>query len=156
VHSRKAGHACAPRCLAGGIAAPVHPLPAPSVSRWERAQVTHGSEKRARSTHITIRLSDDERKTIEDAAEKAGLTTGSHARQVLLGAPAPRQVRRPPVERKELARLLGELGRVGGNVNQLARAVHNGVLVYEGELDRALAGLQEVRGAILVALGREP
>jgi len=30
----------------------------------------------------------------------------------MLGAPAPRQVRRPPVERRELARLLGRSGSI--------------------------------------------
>ena len=65
--------------------------------------MTHGSEKRARTMHLTIRLSPDERAVIDSAAERSGLTAGSHARQVLLGAGAPRQVRRPPIERRELA-----------------------------------------------------
>jgi hypothetical protein len=67
--------------------------------------MSHGSEKRVRSKHLTIRLSPDERGSIDQAADRSGLTPGSYARQVLLGAPAPRQVRRPPVERRELARL---------------------------------------------------
>jgi hypothetical protein len=75
---------------------------------------------------------------------------------VLLGAPAPRQVRRPPVERKELARLLGELGKIGGNLNQLARAANTGVVIDATEVSEALAGLGAVRDAILTALGREP
>ena len=118
--------------------------------------MSHGTEKRVRSSHLTVRLSQDERAAIEAAADKAGLTAGSYARQAMLGAPQPRQVRRPPVERKELARLLGEIGKVGGNLNQLTKAVHTGVLIYEGELDAALAGIIEVRNAILKALGREP
>ena len=97
-----------------------------------------------------------ERAAIEHAAERAGLMPGSYARQALLGAPTPRQVRRPPVERRELARLLGELGKIGGNLNQLAKAANTGVLVYTGEIDGALAGLEEVRAAILAALGRAP
>jgi Bacterial mobilisation protein (MobC) len=118
--------------------------------------MTSGSEKRARSSHITIRLTPDERARIDADAARAGLTPGSYARQTLLGAPAPRQVRRPPVERRELARLLGELGKIGGNLNQLAKAANQGLAVYHNEILVALGGLKLVREAILKALGREP
>jgi len=118
--------------------------------------MSHGTERRARSAHITVRLSKDERAALDAAAEKSGLTVGSYARQAMLGAPQPRQVRRPPVERRELARLLGEIGKVGGNLNQLAKAANTGTLVYTGEMDAAIAGILEVRTAILQALGREP
>jgi hypothetical protein len=85
--------------------------------------MSHGSEKRARTEHLTIRLTPEERAAIDQAADRSGLTPGSYTRQVMLGAPVPRQVRRPPVERRELARLLGELGHVGSNLNQIARSV---------------------------------
>lgn len=118
--------------------------------------MSHGSEKRLRTSHLTVRLTPDERAAIDAAADRAGLTAGSYARQVVLGAPAPRQVRRPPVERRELARLLGELGRVGNNLNQLARAVNSGDDIDGVALSEALGGLHVARDAILVALGRDP
>ena len=118
--------------------------------------MTSGTEKRARSTHLTIRFTPDERASIDAAAERAGLTSGSYARQTLLGAPAPRQVRRPPVERRELARLLGELGKIGGNLNQLAKAANQGLTVFHHEILAALGGLKVLREALLKALGREP
>ncbi len=118
--------------------------------------MSRGTEKRVRDYILPVRLSQDERAAIDAAAERAGLTVGSYARQVLLGAPAPRQVRRPPVERRELVRLLGELGKIGGNLNQLAKSVHSGIVVYTGEIDTVIASLLEVRNAILAALGRAP
>jgi hypothetical protein len=119
--------------------------------------MSNGTEKRVRSRVLPpVRVSAEEHSEIMDAAERAGLAFGSYARNTLLGAPAPRQVRRPPVERRELARLLGELGKIGGNLNQLAKAANSGVLVYGGEIDAALGGLVEVRDAILKALGRAP
>ncbi len=118
--------------------------------------MTSGTNKRIRDRILTVRLSAEERAAIDEAAERVGLAVGSYARQTLLGAPAPRQVRRPPVERKELARILGEMGHIGGNLNQIAKAVNTGVVVYEGEIDAALGGLSEVRAAILKALGRAP
>ena len=118
--------------------------------------MSSGSEKRARSAHLTIRFTPEERAAIDTAAERAGLTSGSYARQTLLGAPAPRQVRRPQVERRELARLLGELGKIGGNLNQLAKQANQGIAVYHNELLYALGGLRVVREAVLKALGRDP
>jgi hypothetical protein len=115
-----------------------------------------GTETRARTAHLTIRLTPDERASIDAAAERAGLATGSYARNALLGAPAPRQVRRPPVERRELARLLGELGHIGGNLNQLAKSANMGEFVYEGDIQAMLVSLAPLREALLVALGREP
>ena len=118
--------------------------------------MTSGTEKRVRRNHLSVRLSEDERAAVDAAADRAGLAVGSYARQALLGAPMPRQVRRPPVERKELARLLGELGHVGGNLNQLAKSANAGIVPYGVELEAALAGVKDVRDAILAALGRAP
>ena len=118
--------------------------------------MSHGTEKRIRDRHITIRLSSEERAAVDTAAERAGLTPGSYARRTLLGAETPRQVRRPPVEKRELARLLGAVGKVGGNLNQIAKAVNSGAFVYGGEIDAGLGDLSEVCKAILAALGRAP
>jgi hypothetical protein len=118
--------------------------------------MTHGSEKRARNRHITIRLTPDERAQIDADAERAGLMTGSYARRTLLGAETPRQIRRPPVERKELARLLGELGHVGANLNQIAREVNQGQGVDRIGLVEDIRSLRVLRDAILSALGRLP
>ncbi len=117
--------------------------------------MTHGSEKRARTAHLTVRLTPEERAAIDRAADRAGLTPGSYARQVFLGAPAPRQVRRPPVERRELARLLGLIGNIGSNINQIARAANSGDEINAVDLGRQLGDLESVRDAILRALGRD-
>lgn len=117
--------------------------------------MSHGSEKRVRSKHLTIRFSPEERALIDQSADRSGLTPGSYARQVLLGAPAPRQVRRPPIERRELARLLGELGHVGGNLNQMARDMNLGRGIVSSDLKQELQGLGLVREAIMKALGRD-
>jgi Bacterial mobilisation protein (MobC) len=118
--------------------------------------MSHGTEKRARKKHLTIRLADEEREAIDVGAERAGLTAGSYARQILLGAPAPRQVRRPAVEKKQLARLLGQLGYIGNNVNQIARALNSGDEADQEALQLALSELSAIRDAALRALGRAP
>jgi len=117
--------------------------------------MTHGSEKRLRDRILTLRLTVEERATIDVAAEGAGLVVGSYARQVLLGAPAPRAVTRKPADRRELARILGQLGHIGGNLNQLAKDKNTGTVVYEDEIALAVRAVVEMRDAVLRAMGHE-
>ena len=139
--------------LAGDVV-PVHPdqegdtLTGPPIARRS------GSEKRRRTSDLHIRLTPAERLAINADAERAGLAAGSYARLVLLGARSPRQVRRPPIERAELGRLLGAIGHVGANLNQLAHASNSGLPVVRSQLTEALQALAKVREAILSALGR--
>jgi len=118
--------------------------------------MSSGSEKRARNRHLTVRLTEAERAAIDEAAAGAGLMPGSYARQVLLGTPAPRAVRHKPLNGRELARILGALGHIGGNLNQLAKDRNSGATVYEGEIALAARALADMRDAVMTALGREP
>ena len=118
--------------------------------------MTHGSEKRRRTDHLGIRFIPAERAAIESAAERAGLSVGSYARHVLLGAPPPRQGRRPPIERRELARLLGHFGHLGSNINQIARVLNGGGEADFPALEDGLAALIDMRDAVLNSLGRSP
>ena len=113
-------------------------------------------QKERRTGHITIRLSAEERAQLDERAARAGLMIGSYVREAVFGKPMPRQVRRPPVEKQELARLLGALGRIGGNINQLARAVNTGDEADRTALYGAWADLRAMRDAVLKALGRPP
>ncbi|MEX2206682.1 MAG: plasmid mobilization relaxosome protein MobC [Myxococcota bacterium] len=112
-----------------------------------------GSEKRRRMRTIAIRCTDSEYAVIHAKASSAGLFAAGYLRAVALGAPGPRALRRPPVDRRELARLLGELGRVGNNLNQIARALNTGDPPPNGELSTALAEFAEMRALIRTALG---
>jgi hypothetical protein len=117
--------------------------------------MTHGTEKRLRDRILTLRLTGDERAAIDAAAEDAGLMVGSYVRQTLLGAPAPRAVSRKPADRRELARILGQLGHIGGNLNQIAKDKNTGAVVYEGEIALAARAVVEMRDAVLRAMGHE-
>lgn len=118
--------------------------------------MTQGSEKRIRDRILTVRLTAEERAAIDEACEQAGLAAGSYARRALLGAPTPREVRRKPADRRELARILGALGKIGSNINQLAAASNAGVLLYAAEVAAAADAVVEMRDAVMQALGREP
>ena len=115
-----------------------------------------GSDKRQRGRMLSIRLTDAEAERLLEAAGRAGLSLGGYARQQLLDAPPPRASRRPPIERAELARLLAHIGKVGSNINQLAKWGNSGRLVEDPHLAAASADIAELRAAIMAALGREP
>jgi hypothetical protein len=102
-----------------------------------------------------IRCTEEERAAIKAAADQAGLSVGAYLRASALGSAGPRAVRRPPVERKELARLLGHLGKVGSNINQLAHAFNrSGRVPGLAELAAMRQQVGELRNALMKALGR--
>lgn len=106
---------------------------------------------------IAVRCTDQQRADIDAAATRAGLSIGAFLRTVALGTPGPRAARRPPVELAELARLLGQIGKLGSNVNQLAahsNRSQDGLALVELRLMRR--DLAVLRIATLNALGRQP
>jgi len=112
-----------------------------------------GSEKRQRGRLQAIRFNDAELAALHAAAERAGLTVGAYIRQTVLGAPPPRQSRRPPVEKEALARILAQVGKIGSNVNQLAHHANAGSIPDSTELQDALLAVLEMRDALVRALG---
>jgi hypothetical protein len=112
--------------------------------------------KDARNRLINLRCSDYERAAIQAIADQAGLSVGACIRALALGNPGPRAVRRPPVERAELARLLGHIGKLGSNINQIAKAIHQTRnLPSWSELAEIKADIARMRAAILKALGHD-
>ena len=114
-----------------------------------------GTETRKRAKVLQVRLSPDELAEIEAQANRAELTPASYARSILLSAPAPRARRRPAVETQEVARLLGELGKVGSNLNQIAHRLNAGDAIGSASIAEAVADVQAMRDACLAALGRK-
>ena len=112
--------------------------------------------KDARTKLIPVRCTAVERAAIKAVADKAGLSVGAFLRAAALGDAGPRAVRRPPIERKELARLLGHLGKVGSNLNQLAHAFNSrGRVPGLAELNDIRRHVVELRDALMKALGRD-
>jgi hypothetical protein len=109
----------------------------------------------ARSRFIAVRCTPQEHAAIQEAAAKSGLSVGALLRALALGDAGPRAVRRPPIERRELARLLGWLGKLGSNVNQIAKAIHTSRnLPSWSELAAIREDVMQMRAALLKALGR--
>jgi hypothetical protein len=112
-----------------------------------------GSAARRRQIVITFRASQAERSELESQACGKGLTLGSHIRGRLFESPQTRQRRRPLADVAALARLMGELNRIGSNINQVARAINLGETPLAHEIQEAMSGLREVIAAIRAAMG---
>ena len=120
------------------------------------------SSKKTYAAPFSLRLSEDERKTLEELAD--GQPWGTYIKEALFD----RQVRprtrgaRPVKDRAELARLLGLLGasRISQNINQLAKAANTGSLPVNADVHRALLescdAVRTMRALLLTALGLQP
>ncbi len=112
-----------------------------------------GSGNRQRTRQCLVRFTDEEFERVSGKADKAGIACAAFLRAAALGDPGPRAQRRPPADHKALRRILGELGRIGNNVNQIAYRLHTSHQKPPPELRPALAAYLELRNAIFDALG---
>jgi hypothetical protein len=113
-----------------------------------------GSQQRKKLNMVTTGYDDAELAQLDAAASRAGLTRASFQRVQSLGTPPKtRSTRRAPVEKEMLAKALGQLGKVGGNLNQLARAA-NLDRTYRVEIMDATAEIRALLPLFMQALGR--
>jgi hypothetical protein len=114
-----------------------------------------GSDKRQRGEIVAVRLTKDERDTLDALSSRSGMAAGAFMRAAAFGDAGPRAQRRPPVDHVALRHLLGECGRVGNNLNQIAHHLNAGGPVNIPELRAALAAYLDIRAAILRALAMD-
>jgi len=101
------------------------------------------SEHRQKGRVVPFRVSPDEYAELEQLADRAGLTLGSYIRSRCLEKPTTRARRKPAIEHVTVSQLIGELGRVKNNLNQLARKANSGNFMTQ-EILAALAVIQEI------------
>jgi len=108
--------------------------------------------KTKRSSALRVRLTDAEHAAITVAASSVGLGICSFARTVVVKAagrnPAPAP-RRPDEHAIALARWTGELGKIGGIANQLARNHNVGFDVSGLDVEEVRNELRKLREIIL-------
>lgn len=113
--------------------------------------VNKASNKRA--SPFSVRLSDAERAELVRRANEAGLSIGGYWKSAVFNTPPPRKSIRHSMDHIEVAKLLPQLGKIGSNVNQLARQINTEGNVSLPELIRALDDIATMRAAIMSALG---
>ncbi len=111
-------------------------------------------KNKKRSSPISYRPPEGTRSELFVRQLKSGLCMNAFITEAIFGMPSPRQVRRPPIEKAELARLLA----LAANIRDQLDALQNDPSIPErdDQLDRALDDLNVLRSAIFSALGRTP
>jgi hypothetical protein len=126
------------------------------VQRPAKTNSRRGTETRKKTIPVTSRYDADEFAQLDEAASRAGLTRASFQRvQSLTTTPKTRSTRRAPVERELLAKTLGQLGKIGSNLNQIAHAANINE-ADQFDIGAAVAELRAFLPLILESLGRKP
>jgi hypothetical protein len=104
---------------------------------------------------IALRCTVEDYALIAEWAAEAGLSIGGYLRALALGSAGPRAKKRPQAERDLLARILGELGKLGSNVNQSAKwsNIEQAAPSF-AELVKMREDIALMRAAVLQALAR--
>ena len=75
--------------------------------------------------HLHIVLTEDEYQALCQNAKKCGLTRSAYLRRLIMNKP----VKARPT--KDIQKLIGEINKIGSNVNQIARSVNAGIATAE-------------------------
>ena len=114
------------------------------------------SQKRQRYKQIKTPCTLEEFNAIAAKAEAADMTRAAWSRASMLGDAGPRAKRRLPTDQKALLQILGQLGRIGGNINQIAKQLNTGEKAHIPELRHAMKAYLDIRNTIFAALGLNP
>lgn len=112
-----------------------------------------GSGKRQRTAQCLVRFTAEEFNAVAAKADRAGLKPPAFARAAMLGEAGPRARKTRPADHKALLQILGQVGRIGGNVNQIAKQLNSRETLQIPELRQALTAYLDIRTAIYTALG---
>ncbi len=114
-----------------------------------------GRQTRKKLHMVTTAYDDTELAELDERASRAGMTRASFQRvQSLATAPKTRSTRKAPVEKEMLAKILGQLGRMASNLNQVTHQGHLG-LSTSAEVKAEISALRSLRGVILESMGRK-
>lgn len=108
--------------------------------------------EKKRDAPISYRPPEALREEFRARVEKSGLTVSAFITASIFAHDAPRQARRAPIEQQQVARLLAETARLHDRLRDLG----DGDRVDPALLAGAVRDLQEIRAALLSALGRRP
>jgi len=109
----------------------------------------------AKGRRIAVRCTDEDHAFLEQTASEAGLSVGAFLRMIAFGTAGARAVKRPNIEREQLGKLLGEIGKLGSNVNQIAKwANTDKAAPSRAEIARMTEDIAAMRAAVMEALDR--
>ena len=114
--------------------------------------MTEKAHRRAGKKQLKIWLDTADHLAIKAQAEQAGLTVSDYVRTRCIKVPPKRRRKGPDV--KELHRIAGQIGKIGSNLNQLAReANERGRMADFREIQFAREDLKTMTTDLARALG---
>ena len=109
------------------------------------------------TVRLDIRCSPEQKQKLAEVAKIAGLTVSSYARQILFNATPPRHSQRPSVDKDLLIQVLGQIGKIGSNINQIAHNFNaTGAPPHIPALEEELTELKKLRVIINNAINPTP
>lgn len=112
-------------------------------------------ERKTRTVRVFIRLLPEEKNLFEHMCQIAGVTQADYFRIRCLDQKPLRKRRRPDLDTKALCRLLSEFGRIGNNLNQMARKANSGYVPANDNLVQLQAQVKAMRQELHAALKGE-
>lgn len=106
-------------------------------------------KKKVPMTRMELRISAEEKAQIEQKARKAGITTSEFIRRSALGRRLPSYGDTTLLQEYSM-----QLGKIGSNLNQIAKYVNQGFFLYSfrGEIKETCRELVDLKFRILPAL----
>ena len=108
-----------------------------------------------REHRITIRLTDTEFSIIENSAEQAYMSISEYMRKQIMEGQVNTKFE-VVADVKEIKKLIGELGKIGSNLNQIARYLNEYGVPYNtlsGEVRAAISDLAVLKYEVLKKVG---
>lgn len=147
--------------LATGVALHFPPLDSPLGTRAQRAVQMNageqnreqgtaskknrsGSATRQKTTMAGFRVTEKEREQLRELAGRQRLTVASYMRRQTLEHPTTRTRRRANPQTEVLSAILVQLGKLGGNMNQIARRMNMNETPLASEIQAAFAACRQV------------
>lgn len=102
-------------------------------------------ERKTRTVRVFIRLLPEEKSRFEDMCQSAGVTQADYFRRKILNTTMLRKRQQPSFDTKALCQILGHLGRIGNNLNQLARMSNSGFAPANENLEHVQSDINIMR-----------
>ncbi|WP_171232304.1 hypothetical protein [Ruegeria sp. HKCCA4812] len=115
---------------------------------------TSGSEKRKRTSTLTMRLTDSEAALIKACADAAGVSASAYVRHAALHTKPLRKSRTPPLDRQAAAQMLGQMGQLATAFREVADGADQAEIA--AVIEAVHRDLAEMRTVLFEALGRQP
>ena len=126
----------------------------------ENAKRDWSKVKRRCARQINVRLTAEEAAQLDAIVTRAGVSASGYMKAAAFNRPPPRAAARLDVNATMLRQLLGHMGKVGSNANQIARAANTGNLSEYREVRSTLESIDRqlavMRAQLLAALKVEP